>query len=259
MKMGALVIAAGYGSFRKEGGIPYPKILEDLHGKPLIAQVLETLRSIELDPVVIINPLFGNQIRNALSAVGFGNVRYIIQPDRFGTAEAVERALPIFKEEGITDFLAMYGDMPLWREKTLRALIECHLRNRAILSMVSVTLREASFKDAERYGRIIRDEVGSIIGIFEAGDAYPEGPISGRVNPSLWVWNTDWVSRHISRVPPRERPDGRQAERQLPLLVGIASQEDARITELPLDDATEALGINNMNELALVRNLFGRT
>ena len=120
--------------------------------------------------------------------------------------------------------------------------------------MVTVPLSGAP-PELGRYGRIIRGEAGQILRIVEPVDARNGELSATTVNPSLWIWESAWLARNLDKVVPRERPDGRVAERYLPPLVGMAVEQGKLVAELPLRDPREALGVNTIEELQHVRKI----
>lgn len=251
MKIGSVIVAAGYGSCRSIDGKPFPKVLEDVGGTPLLVRVVNT---VGLSPsVVIVNPLFGPEVQSALERNGFDG-EFMIQPHRRGSADAVMTALPRLKEKGVSDVLVAYGDMPLFSKRTAFALLNLHLAERPLVSMVSASLN--GLPPLYRYGRVLRDEAGAIKRIVEPADAEAAELAVSSVNPSLWIWNVEWLIEHIPLVPFKERPDGLAAERYLPPLIAMAREEGKKISELPLLNHIEALGVNTAQELQTIRNII---
>ncbi|HVU75609.1 MAG TPA: NTP transferase domain-containing protein, partial [Candidatus Paceibacterota bacterium] len=96
MRTGLILVAAGYGSLRLLHGRPVPKILEPIHGTPMVVHPIRTaLEAGITDIVVVVNDLFGRDIRKAIRMHGpVCEPEFVVQPDRYGSANAVLRALP---------------------------------------------------------------------------------------------------------------------------------------------------------------------
>lgn len=257
MRIGAVVVASGRGFLRYVGGIRFPKVMEEIGGEPMISRVVGAVAEAKIDLViVVVNPVFGFRIKAALTASSFTSCRYATQPQRRGAAEALVRAMPLLRKEGITDFLAIYADMPLWTVETIASLIDLHRRERPLLSMTTVTLNGMHPPGLERYGRVIRDGGNTISYVVEPANATAEELAARTVNPSLWIWEREWFAAYAPKVPPVLKNDGFEPEQYVPPLVRVAARQGRRIAELPLTDPGEALGVNNTSELKLVRGLF---
>lgn len=259
MKIAGIVVAAGYGSFRKAEGNPVPKLLEKIGDQEMIVRVVGTIRSVGIKRIVIIlNPLFKTEVREVLDDY-FSDLEYIIQPDRFGAADAVERALPFLQAEGFDRTLITFGDMPMWSEQTLAELLERHSEEKPVVGMMTTVPRLPSGpKIFDRYGRVITHQKGHILRAVEAVDATPEELAIRLVNPCLWIWNILWLTRMIPDIVPKERGDGHPAEKYLPNLIQLAAQQGRWLSEYRLPDSRvqEALGVNTAEELLEVTKLL---
>lgn len=252
MSMAGVVLASGQGCFRN--GVP--KVLEKVGTRPMLVGIVETVLRAGFDPcIVTVNPRFHGQIADALA--GVSRVHFAVQEKRRGAADAVRWALSGFRNGCDPDFLAVYGDMPLWAMETMVELAKGHHMSRAVLSMVSVALDGTHPKTLEGYGRIRRDAAGRVRGVVEKGDASPaELASSTTINPSLWMFNRAWFERWMPSIVPTPRGDGHPAEYYLPPLVRMAYESGRTIFELPLSDALQAIGVNKLSELEEVRAIF---
>jgi bifunctional UDP-N-acetylglucosamine pyrophosphorylase/glucosamine-1-phosphate N-acetyltransferase/UDP-N-acetylglucosamine pyrophosphorylase len=256
-RIAAVIVAAGYGSFRCDDEGPVPKVIELLGGMPLLGHVATACRKAQLSPrIVVLNPLFGGRVWQTLVDMEreYGeDMLFALQRCRQGSAEAISCVLPLLQELGIGHFLAIYADMPFWKPTTLQSLAHLHLTEQATISLVSV--KRDSSGQLDNFGRILHDEVGRISRIVEVEDASPEERDILTVNPSLWVWERTWFASHARKIPPRERWDGFHAEYHLPPLVGLARKEGKKVVEIPLEDPREALGVNTLAQLEALRSL----
>ena len=255
MRVGAVVVASGRGFFRLVGGIRFPKVMEEIGGEPMVSRVVRAVMEAGIGSViVVVNPVFGLAIETALATFGFNSCKYVVQPRRRGAAEALMRAMPLLRKEGVTDFLAIYADMPLWTAETIASLVDLHHRDKPLLSMTTVTLNGMHPPELERYGRVIRDSGDAIRYIVEPANRTPEELAACTVNPSLWIWGREWFTKYAPDVIPVHREDGFEPEQYVPPLVATAAKQ-RQIAEFSLKDPWEALGVNTMQELALVRHI----
>ncbi len=246
--LGAIIVASGHGSLREVSGGAFPKVLESVHGRPIIARILGTVTRSKLSPVVVVNPRFELEVRMCLHSHGFSNIRYAIQPERQGAADAVYRALPILENLGISDTMVIYADMPFWEPDTIQAIVSHHRTFEPTLTMATLNLSERSPAGFTRFGRVIRKD-GRIQRGVEYKDATLEEQTCRVLNPCLWAWKTDWLGSRIPQLKPHEKGDGYPPELYLPDLIQVASDEGCRIVEVPLKEDREAFGINTHQDL----------
>src|SRR5512138_2072312 len=130
----AVVLCAGKGTRMKSGTA---KVLHPVLGQPLAAWSVGRALALGCDPVVAVVGHQGDQVRSALEARFPGQpLRFATQVDQRGTADAVRSALP--ELEGVSGpVLVLYGDTPLLRESTLRALVSTFRHGDAPLALVS--------------------------------------------------------------------------------------------------------------------------
>ena len=196
--------------------------------------------------------MFGETIRESFEALGLSNSRgilYIEQEERKGTAEAMQQVASLLQEVEASDSLVVYADMPFWTRGTLEVLRSLHERGDAVLSLATASLSQAHPLCLEAYGRIIRSSSGGIVRVAEVAEATPQELQDFRtVNPSLWIWNLEWLQANVPFLPWHSKDD-RHPERDLPKLIERAAQQGLAIQELPLGNAWEAIGINTQQDL----------
>src|SRR5882672_4415111 len=117
--VGAIVLAAGLGTRMKSA---WAKVLHRLNGRPLIAYPLAALRSIGVEPIVVVVGYQAEAVQQACAPYG---VRFARQAEQRGTGHAARMAAaPLRDFEG--DLVLVYGDLPLLRAGTFRRLIAAH-------------------------------------------------------------------------------------------------------------------------------------
>ena len=252
-----VIVAAGYGSFRRNEESLFPKVLEPVRGEAMVTRVATAVAKANLTPTVVVNPQSEGPIRANLEASGFWKLSYVVQPDRYGSADAVARTVSLLQALHVEHILVIYADMPLWKSETIQQLIRLHCERSATITMVTVPLQRNSPPTFKSYGRILRDDSGAIRGVVEVADAtHEELSTSPSVNPSLWVWNLRWFADHVDGVPRRDKCDGHQPECHLPHLVRVAYDEGKTIGELPLADQNQALGVNTVEEFNMIQGML---
>ncbi|MEJ5312862.1 MULTISPECIES: bifunctional UDP-N-acetylglucosamine diphosphorylase/glucosamine-1-phosphate N-acetyltransferase GlmU [Anaerolinea] len=232
MKVLPIILAAGQGVRMRSR---LPKVLHPLAGRPLIHHALRIVQQVaDVAPVVVIGHQ-AEQVRAALDE----SVRTALQEEQLGTGHAVMSAEALAR--GASDLvLITYGDMPLLRPETLRALIEVQKNNPGPLSLLTVEM-----EDPHGFGRIIRDEEGRVTAIVEEAVATPEQRAIRELNTGVYCIRNEWLWGALRKI--QRSPKG---EYYLTDLVEIAVSEGLEVQAVCLADSEEALGINTRVHLA---------
>src|ERR1700742_2579132 len=120
--MNIVILAAGTGKRMRSA---LPKVLHPLAGRPLLAHVIDTARTLNPTRLVVVVGHGADQVREA---VGAPDVQFALQERQLGTGHAVQQALPLLDPSVAT--LVLYGDVPLTRASTLERLIDAADENR---------------------------------------------------------------------------------------------------------------------------------
>jgi bifunctional N-acetylglucosamine-1-phosphate-uridyltransferase/glucosamine-1-phosphate-acetyltransferase GlmU-like protein len=251
MEFAATVLAGGYG---KIGG--KSKLLADINGTSMIRLVTEKLCALPFRRIyVLVNtePDSGEKVKRELE--DFPNLEFVEQPHRCGSAGATRLVLNAMRpEHGARHLLITYGDMPLWETGTFELVMKHHLEKQPQLTMVSIPLVKGS--KPERYGRILRDAQGRIKGTIEPWQIEPGQTVEAdEVNPSLYAASVQWLKVTLPRLRPVNKKDGWPDEYLLQDTIHIASQDNAHVAEVRVDDVEQALGVNEERELEEVASV----
>jgi len=236
MSLDIVVLAAGQG---KRMHSPLPKVLHKVAGRPMLAHVLETARALSPGRVIVVHGHGGDDVRATFAAM---DVTWIEQAEQLGTGHALMQALPSVKPRD--DVLVLYGDVPLIRAETLRALVEARDSGLAILT--------AELADPSGYGRIVRDAQGRVARIVEEKDASPEERASREVNVGFLVAQAGRLAGWLASVKNRNA----QQEYYLTDVVQLAVAEGINVASRQPTDTWEVWGVNSRHELALVERAY---
>jgi bifunctional N-acetylglucosamine-1-phosphate-uridyltransferase/glucosamine-1-phosphate-acetyltransferase GlmU-like protein len=210
---------------------------------------------------VIVNGRYGDDIRSSLS--DHPEDHFVHQSERSGTAGAVKLVLDVIgknhKHDAFGHMVVLYGDMPCWRRESIEYLVTSHLEHQhhPAISMFGIQLNNCCPELVRRYGRILYDADGELIGIREPYEMTADELCRARtVNPSAWVFDLAWLRDAIALLRPHDKGDGFAEEYWLPDLAPLAIRDRRVINVLPLTDPREALGVNTLEELFEVQQLL---
>ncbi len=236
-KIQIIILAGGKGTRMGSEGA---KVLQKLHGKPIIDYILDTVDELpNVEPVIVV----GFDRESVMNYLG-SKRKYAVQSRQLGTAHAV---LSAQKQINAEQVIVLNGDMPFIKGASLRQLIQLHEHTKADMSMFTTIVPSFTkrFAFALGYGRIMRDQFGAIIQIKEYKDATLAERKIREVNPGIYIFRTDWLWSHIDQIG----QSNAQGEYYLTDIVEVAIVEGAVIQSLPLG-IKESMGVNTVDQLA---------
>lgn len=238
-RLAAVILAAGQGTRMKS---MRPKILHPVAGQPMLGHVIRTAQAIGAEPVV---PVIGHGAEQVRAMFEGEAVRFALQPEQLGTGHALLCAEPVLQEFS-GDILLLCGDVPLLEESTLLRLIGHHRSHDA-----AVTVLTAVMDKPAGYGRIIRGTTG-VQRIVEEKDATQAEKAVNEINTGIYLFDAPQVFALLRGLGNRNA----QGEYYLTDVVAAACAAGRPVEALSVDDAREAMGINDRRQLALANTVM---
>ncbi|HSE36430.1 MAG TPA: bifunctional UDP-N-acetylglucosamine diphosphorylase/glucosamine-1-phosphate N-acetyltransferase GlmU [Blastocatellia bacterium] len=242
-----MILAAGLGTRMKSRRA---KVLHELAGKPLVAHVLRA--AFELAPQAVFT-VVGYQaeevelaVRNEAarlvqaSPTASPDLQFVSQTEQRGTGHAVMSARDRLEgRRGPLVILA--GDAPLVEAATLRHLVATHRDEKNDATMLTVVM-----DDPTGYGRIIRNQDGSLQRCVEQKDGSPEELSVREVGVSIYCFELPSLVGALDSLT----TDNAQGEYYLTEVPRIMQQQGKTVGLLCHSSAEEVLGVNTRIELA---------
>ena len=228
----AVVLAAGRG---KRMHSQTPKLLHPMAGKAMVSHVVDTVRRLPWERVVVVVPPGTNDIRDTLDE----GVEYVEQPVPQGTGDALLRTASVLEGE-VDHLLVLGGDCPLITQETLVALRARHESTSSKTTILTSTLCPPG-----DMGRVARGAIGEVTAIIEESEASNGEQTLREVNAGVYCFDASWLWPRFLELRPR--PSG---EVYLTDLVTVAHTQGATITTLESQEPLEVLGVNNRLQLA---------
>jgi bifunctional UDP-N-acetylglucosamine pyrophosphorylase / glucosamine-1-phosphate N-acetyltransferase len=233
-----VVMAAGKGTRMKS---KCPKVLHKLAGKPLLHHVVDTARELGAAQTVVITGHGAEQVEPATAAA---DIRFVRQEPQLGTGHAVQQAVPVLPDEGVTVILS--GDVPLTRADTLQALLAACGGDKLAL----LTLR---FDNPFGYGRVVRGSDGQgVLAIVEQKDATDEQRQIKECYSGIMAVPTARLKQWLARL------DNHNAQKEYYLtdVVKFAVADGVAVVAQCIDDAVQVAGVNSPVQLAELERAF---
>jgi bifunctional UDP-N-acetylglucosamine pyrophosphorylase/glucosamine-1-phosphate N-acetyltransferase len=209
-----------------------PKHLHPLLGRRLVDWVVEAVREVGPEPLVVVT--------SPGSEDAFENVQVAVQAEPRGTGDAAasaRQALAGFQG----DVLVVTGDAAAISGALLGRLLETHRAQGAAATVLSFKLEEPG-----AYGRIVRNADGALAAIVEAGDAGEDDLALREVNSSIYAFSADKLWPALDRL----RPENAQGELYLTDTIRDLVGSGERVAVHTAEDPTEVEGVNTRAELA---------
>jgi len=225
-ELAAVVMAAGLGTRMKSAT---PKHLHPLLGRRLVDWVVEAVRPLGADPLVVV---LSPEAADALEGVTVA-----VQPRPLGTGDSLRAA-----RESVGDaktVLVVSGDHPRITSDLLAQLVAEH-------GSAAATVLSFEPPDARAYGRIVRDGAGRLKAIVEDADADDAQRAIGEVNSSIYVFEADKLWPVLERIEPANA----QGELYLTDVVRLLVEGGEEVVVFKAPDADEVEGVNTRAELA---------
>lgn len=236
-KYTTIILAAGKGTRMNEGlASPIPKVMFELNGKPIIHHSVKLIKDAGINRVIIVVGYKKELIEEYMG----DQVEYAVQEEQLGTGHAVLMAKELLNEDEPT--IIFYGDNPLYKPATVQKLIEVYEKEKPTVAMLSVIFEDPMFW---AFGRIIRDQAGEVVGIKEHKDCSEEELKIKESNPGFYIFDTKWLLENIEDLSNKNA----QGEYYLTDLIEMVKAQGKRIVAIPVSEESEALGINNQEQL----------
>jgi bifunctional UDP-N-acetylglucosamine pyrophosphorylase/glucosamine-1-phosphate N-acetyltransferase len=229
--MNIVILAAGLG---KRMHSDAPKVLHRLAGKPLLAHVVQTARTLAASRICVVYGYGGEAVREAIGEAG---LIWVKQEPQQGTGHALMQAVPHLDDAQPT--LVLYGDVPLIRTETLRRLAQAAGSGLAVLTV--------RLDDPAGYGRIVREPArGAISRIVEEKEATAEERTLSEVNTGVMMAPTRELKGWLAHLS----DNNAQKEYYLTDVVALAVADGIPVGSVQPDDAWETFGVNRRSQLA---------
>ncbi len=240
----AIILAGGEGKRMKSTSA---KALYDLMGQPLIYYPLkEALRLKKyIKEIIVVTgheaALVEEKVRKCF--LGKGKIKFVYQPQRLGTANALEIA---YKKAKYQNTLVLCVDTPLIRAQTLRAFMLSFLKQKSSCSVLT-----ADMVSENSLGVILKGEKGELRAIREKISSNFKAEKSGlkdiseEVNSGIYCFKRKALKKNIFRIKKNKVKN----EYFLTDIVEILYKQGEKPDTYFLDNFEEISGINTQKDL----------
>jgi bifunctional UDP-N-acetylglucosamine pyrophosphorylase/glucosamine-1-phosphate N-acetyltransferase len=240
-----VVMAAGKGTRMKSRTA---KVLHRLGGRPLIQHVMDTAHALKARRTIVITGHGAEEVeawlRATAPAAGEAVPEFVRQEPQLGTGHAVQQAVPVLPDDGIT--LILNGDVPLIRPQTLQALVDKSGGERLALLTIEMA-------NPTGYGRIVR-RGEAVQAIVEHKDATEAQRAIREVYTGFMAVPSAKLKSWLARL----KNDNAQREYYLTDIVQFAVQDGCEVVASPASEQVEVDGVNSPLQLAQLERAYQR-
>ena len=233
----SIILAAGKGTRMKSDT---PKVLHTIFDKTLVGYVIDAVNNTGLADENFV--IVGHQAERVEEYINenYDNAKCVLQSPQLGTGHAVSMALPYLKDfDG--EVIILCGDTPLITSETIKEFVEYHRENQSDLTVMS-----AIFENPTNYGRIIRNQDGSLNSIVEEKDATPEQKAVKEINAGIYCINWAKIKPAFNELT----SNNAQGEYYLTDIIKWGNEKNLSVNAYTLINNEEIFGINSKTHLA---------
>lgn len=233
----SIILAAGKGTRMKSDT---PKVLHKLFSKTLLGYVLDAVNNTGMADENFV--IVGHQAEKVEEFVktNYSNSKTVLQSPQLGTGHAVSMVLPYLSDfKG--EVIILCGDTPLITADTLKTFIDAHRNLKS-----DITVMSALFDNPTNYGRIIRNNDGSLNSIVEEKDATTEQKAVKEINAGIYCINWEKVKPAFSQL----KTNNAQGEYYLTDIIKWGNENGLSVNADILKNNEEIFGINSKENLA---------
>jgi bifunctional UDP-N-acetylglucosamine pyrophosphorylase / glucosamine-1-phosphate N-acetyltransferase len=236
MNIDIVIMAAGKGTRMKS---KHPKVLHKLAGRALLQHVVDTASALKPRSIVAITGHGATEVIAACAIFQRAKpdlpLKFVTQEPQLGTGHAVQQAVPVLGNDGIT--LVLNGDVPLIEAANLQALIDaCNGQRLALLTV--------ECGDPAGYGRIVR--AGEAVqAIVEHKDATPEQRLLTEWYSGVLAAPTAQLKQWLGQL----QNHNSQKEYYLTDIVKMAVQDGTGCVAVKTTDGVQVAGVNSPVQL----------
>lgn len=231
----AVILAGGEGKRMKSNK---PKPMSEVLGRPMLQWVIDSVRGAGVENICVVKGFKKECIEEYVATLPY-KVDTVYQAERLGTGHAVMMAKDFLKEnEG--DVVILCGDAPFMDKDTIADAFSQHDKEGASATVISAVL-----DDSTGYGRIVRNEDGTLQAIVEQKEASEEILKIKEVNSGGYWFDTKDLLSVLDSIT----ANNAACEYYLPDALKLLLENSKTVGAFTASSADTVLGANDPEQL----------
>ena len=233
----AVILAGGRG---KRMHSMQCKALHKVADRTMLDWTLDACQLAGIENIIVVVSAHSDDIRQHLARDGHAlNIDIAVQNEPLGTADAAAAAMPRIRELNTRYAVILPGDLPNLQASTLKKM----MLKRAQKQIFCLTVNR---DEPAAYGRVIRNEDGTVARIVEFKDCTPEQIFIKEISVGVYSVPTAFLESALPRIS----NDNAAHEYYLTDMIEIANEDGMPVIPVGAEDPGEVMGVNTPDELA---------
>lgn len=247
-KINVVILAAGQG---KRMNSSLPKVLHKVGDIPMLCHVINTASMLDPNKIIVVYGHGGDTVLDTFSDEKSGRyftngvtpkITWVRQIEQLGTGHALKCAVNELDSAAVT--LLLYGDVPLITKASLQQMLARYNDNIVMLT--------ANLPAPLGYGRIVRDNSGSITCIVEEKDATDVERQITEINSGIYLLPNTKLFGWLNNLSNKNS----QKEYYVTDLVAMAHQDKIMVDAVITTHTDEIMGVNNKLQLEYLERKY---
>ena len=233
----ALIAAAGRGT---RAGLPYPKTLFPIQGKPILVRIAALLAPYDSQPTVIASPDGEAPIRQCFEQYSMAS-HLVVQPEARGMGDAVLRLeqSPAFADT--EHVLLIWGDVPFIQPETVASVVETHRAQGNDFTFATRMVDSA-------YTVVSRDAAGQVTRVIETREEGVGQSQAGERDIGLFVFRKT-VVLDMLRKELAGKWGKSTGEHGFLYIIGHLAARGHKVVAVPVATELDLVSLNSMEDL----------
>ena len=233
----ALVAAAGRGT---RAGLPYPKTLFPIQGKPILVRIAELLAPYDARPTVIVSPDGEVPIRECLAHYGVAS-HLVVQPEACGMGDAVLRLEQSLAFSDAAHVLLIWGDVPFIQPETVARVVAAHRAQSNDFTFATRLVDSA-------YTVVSRDSAGQVTRVIETREEGIGQSQAGERDIGLFAFRKTLVLE-LLREELADKWGKSTGEHGFLYVIGHLAARGYKVVAMPVATELDLVSLNSMKDI----------
>ncbi len=232
-----LIAAAGNGT---RSGLPYPKTLHPVRGKPILIHLLSLFSSFSSSSSIVVSPKGKNKIHECLQKSNL-YPHLLTQSSPKGMGDAVLQFTHSPDFNSTKNLILVWGDIPFIQPETVSEMIRIHEIHENDFTFPTRIVDSA-------YTYVLRDEKNRLVEVVETRELGIEKPSYGERDIGLFVFKKDLVIKML-QMELQSKYGQESGEHGFLYIIKELIIQGAKVEALPIATEKDLISLNYIEDI----------